>query len=376
MKRGTKRTRGPLTTPSPDPEMIAIDELFLDPINPRLMDADFSIGDQDKILNRLWAEFNVAEIVDSIIASNGFWKHEPLVAVEERGKLIVIEGNRRLAAVKLLSSAERQRAAGASGIPEISTELRDDLQRVPVILRTRRGVWDFIGYKHVKGPQEWDSIAKAEYIARIHEEYKIPLAQIAKAIGDRNATVDRLYHGLKVLRQAEQAGLFDPENRFYQKKGFAYSHLWTGLGYEGIREFLGIKDSAKDERKPVRKEKIKALGEFLLWLYGSNKENIQPLVQTQNPHLRQLDEALRSPRGIAALRRNFSLQSAVDAARGDARLLLDALVAAEKNLREAKGYLATGYSGQQDITDTINNIRSLAVSLEEELAAKKAKKKK
>lgn len=376
MKRGTKRTRRPVAPSSPDPEMIAIDELFLDPINPRLMDADFSIGDQDKILKRLWTEFNVTEIVDSIIASNGFWKHEPLVAVEERGKLIVIEGNRRLAAVKLLLSGERQRAAGASGIPEISTELRDDLQRVPVILRTRRGVWDFIGYKHVKGPQEWDSIAKAEYIARIHEEYKIPLDQIAKAIGDRNATVERLYRGLKVLRQAEQAGLFDPENRFYQKKGFAYSHLWTGLGYEGIRDFLGIKDSAKDERKPVRKEKIKALGELLLWLYGSNKENLQPLVQTQNPHLRQLDEALRSPRGIAALRRNFSLQSAVDAARGDARLLLDALVAAEKNLREAKGYLSTGYSGQQDITDTINNIRSLAVSLDEELAAKKAKKNK
>lgn len=376
MKRGTKRTSEGVATASPDPEMIAIDELFLDPINPRLMDADFSIGDQDKILNRLWTEFNVAEIVDSIIASNGFWKHEPLVAVNERGKLVVIEGNRRLAAIRLLLSAERQRAAGASGIPEISRELRNDLQRVPVILRTRRGVWDFIGYKHVKGPQEWDSIAKAEYIARIHEEYKIPLDQIAKAIGDRNATVERLYRGLKVLRQAEQAGLFDPENRFYQKKGFAYSHLWTGLGYEGIRDFLGIKDSAKDEQKPVRKEKIKALGELLLWLYGSNKENVQPLVQSQNPHLRQLDEALRSPRGIAALRRNFSLQSAVDAARGDARLLLDALVAAEKNLREAKGYLSTGYSGQQDITDTINNIRSLAISLEEELAAKKAKKKK
>lgn len=376
MKPRTKRTQRPVATPLPDPEMIEVDVLLLDPINPRLMDADFSLGDQDKILNRLWTEFNVAEIVDSIIASNGFWKHEPLVAVEERGKLIVIEGNRRLAAVKLLLSPERQRAAGASGIPEVSAELRNDLQRLPVILRTRRGVWDFIGYKHVKGPQEWDSIAKAEYIARIHEEYKIPLNQIAKAIGDRNSTVERLYHGLKVLRQAEKAGVFHPEDRFYQKKGFAYSHLWTGLGYEGIREFLDIKDSARDERKPVRKQKVKALGEFLLWLYGSHKENVQPLVQTQNPHLRQLDEALRSPRGIAALRRNFSLQSAVDAARGDSRLLLDALVAAEKNLREAKGYLSTGYAGQQEIGDTVNNIYSLAVSLQEELTIAEGKKKK
>jgi hypothetical protein len=90
--------------------------------------------------------------------------------------------------------------------------------------------------------------------------------------------------------------------------------------------------------------------------------------------LRQLDEALRSPRGIAALRRNFSLQAAVDAARGDSRLLLDALVAGEKNLREAKGYFSTGYSGQQEISDTIDNVHSLAISLQEELAAAQKKK--
>jgi hypothetical protein len=356
------------------PEMLETADLSLDPLNPRLTDSSYSIRDQDPILKRLWTEFNVAEIVDSIVTSNGFWKHEPLVAVKEKGNLIVIEGNRRLAAVKLLLSAEKQRTIGASGIPTISSELRRDLQRLPVIVRTRRSVWDFIGYKHVKGPQEWDSIAKAEYIARIHEEYGIPIEQIAKAIGDRNATVDRLYHGLKVLRQAEAEGVFDPDDRFYQRRDFAYSHLWTGLGYEGIRDFVGLKESSRTERKPIRKEKIEALGELLLWMYGSHKENVPPLIQSQNPHLRQLDEALRSPRGIAALRRKLPLQAAVDAARGDARLLLDALVAGEKNLREAKGYFSTGFSGQQEIIDTIENVYSLAVSLQEELHAAEKKK--
>lgn len=273
-------------------------------------------------------------------------------------------------------SPEKQRLVGATGVPTISAELEADLKQLPIIERTRRDVWDFIGYKHVKGPQEWDSIAKAEYIARIHEEYGIPLDNIANAIGDKNATVERLYHGLTVLRQAQRAGVFDLEDRYYQRKGFAYSHLWTGLGYEGIREFLGIKDGSRTERNPVPKSKIKALGQFLVWLYGSHDENVQPLVQSQNPHLRQLDEALRSPRGIAALRSHLSLQSALNAARGDARLLLDSLIAAEKNLREAKGYFSTGYRGQQDVIDTINNIRSLAVSLDEELATAETKKKK
>ena len=103
--KGANKTARKSAPVAPDPEMLETKDLFLDPLNPRLTDSDFSIGDQDKILKRLWTEFNVAEIVDSIVTSNAFWKHEPLVAVEERSKLIVIEGNRRLAALRRLRDA-------------------------------------------------------------------------------------------------------------------------------------------------------------------------------------------------------------------------------------------------------------------------------
>jgi len=351
----------------PDPVPTSIDELCLDPRNPRLTGDHYAVADQEKILKRLWNEFNVSEITDSIFASQEFWRHEPLIAAREGGKLVVIEGNRRLAAVKLLLSSKLQKKTGATGIPRITEKLKRKLSLLPVVEKPRRDVWDFIGFKHVNGPQEWDSIAKAEYITRIHEEYDVPLPEIANAIGDRNATVVRLYHGLKVLQQAQNAGVFNPSDRFFQRKDFAYSHLWTGLGYEGVRKFLGISDGSRSEREPVPKSKIPALGELCRWLYGSHEGDIEPLVKSQNPHLRQLDEALRSKRGISALRQGLQLQQAVNASRGDTRLLLDALIAAEQNLREAKGYFSTGYNGQQEIQDTINNIHSLASSLQMEL---------
>jgi hypothetical protein len=369
MKRDARKSYKPSSKSLTDAQPVPTEDLFLDPKNPRLTGSEFSVSDQELILKRLWSEFNVAEITDSIVASGEFWKHEPLIAAKEGAKLIVVEGNRRLAAVKLLLSFEKQRKIGASGIPAISSELEAHLTFLPVIKTERREVWEFIGFKHVKGPQEWDSIAKAEYIVRVHEDYDISLVDIARAIGDRNATVERLYHGLKVLHQARDAGVFDPDDRFYRRKDFAYSHLWTGLGYDGIRTFLGIKDGAKDQPKPVPRNKLPALGEVCRWMYGSHKDNEEPLIRSQNPHLRQLDEALRSPRGIAALRRGLSLQVAINAARGDTRLLMDALVAAEQNLRDAKAYFSTGFGGQQEIADTINNIHSLAVSLQRELKA-------
>src|SRR5712671_6591853 len=83
-------------------EDVSTDELLLDPHNPRLtaftMDARAT---QEEIIHLLWDNMAVDEVALSI-AENGFFKHEALYATKEHGKNYVIEGNRRLAAVKLL----------------------------------------------------------------------------------------------------------------------------------------------------------------------------------------------------------------------------------------------------------------------------------
>lgn len=351
--------------------MVASAELHLDPRNPRLNPNESSPQNECDILKLLWSDWNVREIADSIVTSGSFWTTEPLIAVREGRRLIVVKGNRRLAAVKILLSSRLRDGIGVSPIAGVNHGLLAKIRKLPVVVSTRRKVWPFLAFRHVNGPKEWDSIARAQYIARIHEEFDIPLPDIAKAIGDRNTTVQRLYHGLKVLHQAQDAGVFDPSDRYHQKKDFAYSHLWTGLGYEGIRSFLGITEGAHSKRKPVPESKISALGDVCRWLYGSHAEKVEPLVKSQNPHLRLLDEAVRATRGVAALRRGLPLQHAVNAARGDTRLLLDALVAAEQNLREAKGYFSTGFTGQQEVVETVNNINSLASSLHADVQASK-----
>jgi len=58
---------------------------------------------------------------------------------------------------------------------------------------------------------------------------------------------------LKVLQQAQSAHVFDSADRFHQRKDFAYSHLWTGLGYEGVRKFLGISEGSRSGTQPRTK---------------------------------------------------------------------------------------------------------------------------
>jgi hypothetical protein len=351
--------------PLSPPKDILVKDLYLDPKNPRLAGEDLTVEQQDEIVKLLWRERAVNELVDSIAAS-GYWKYEILFAAKEGGKLVVIEGNRRLAAVKLLTDDSLRNRLSISGIPTLNAADRQKLETLPVIECKREDVWEFIGFKHVNGPQDWDSIAKAEYIARVRNEYKIPLDQIARTIGDRHDTVRRLYRGLMVLQQAEQTGKFDVHDRYNTR--FAYSHLWTGLGYENIRTFLGLTADRGFKPNPVPKNYLENLQELCLWLYGSKKEHKEPIIRSQNPDLRKLDEALGSKNGVAALRSGLPLETALNASRGDERLLREALVLAEQKLKEARGLVLTGFTGEDaELLSKAEVILTIADSIASEM---------
>src|SRR5687767_12799354 len=86
------------------PTEIEVGELHLDPKNPRLADATHT-GTQASILRVMTEQFDLQPLIDSMYRNGFFWE-EPLVAVREplaelkaKKVLVVIEGNRRLAAL-------------------------------------------------------------------------------------------------------------------------------------------------------------------------------------------------------------------------------------------------------------------------------------
>lgn len=352
------------------PEPIKLEKLLLDPDNPRLdPQQEFSIGDQDKTLGFIATEYHLDELFDSIVASGGYWAHEPLIAKPHGKDWVVVEGNRRLAAVKLLAVPGLANRIGYRGVPKIDQKLRNNLRELPVLSGDPAVVWGHIGFKHVNGPKQWDSIAKARYIARIHEQNGFGLDVIAKTIGDRNATVKRLYQGLKVLDEAISLNVFDPEDRFYHQRAFAFTHLWTGLGYEQARTYLGITQTTLSSREPVPKANSRELGFFCRWLYGSRREEIEPYVKSQNPHLRHLIEALSAKPGIEALEQFRPLDKAREAALGDKKLLRRSLEEAERGLKDARSYFATGFEGEEDLAEQIKSILKNAKALRNDLKA-------
>jgi hypothetical protein len=344
-----------------------VGDLHFDPENPRL--AEYGITEatpEPEILHILWDAMDVRELVQSISAS-GFFPHEALIIAEEKGKKIVIEGNRRLAAVKVLLAGSAGPDVGWA-IPELTPNARLALQTVPTIESSREDAWRFLGFKHVNGPAKWSSYAKAAYIANVHKQYGIPLADIANQIGDRHNTVQRLYRGLMVLEQAERDGVYSRENRFRQR--LAFSHLYTGLDYEGIGGFLDIAPKEQETENPVPKAKAKELGELLVWLYGSKVDNKPPVIESQNPDLRRLNAVVSNREAIAALRAGEELSKSFEISRPAESVFEEALLAAKRELSTARAALSTGYDKSDALLRIAGSIANIADDMYEEMERK------
>jgi len=158
-------------------------DLAFDRHNPRLVEFEITNKTTDEeMIQLLWNVMDVHELVLSIAAS-GFFPYEALLVAKEAGKNIVIEGNRRLAAVRILLEPGIV-DSGYVTIPKLAVEVRDSLRELPVLVGTRQDSWRHLGFKHVNGPAKWGSYAKSRYIADVHRKYDVPLDDIAQQIGD------------------------------------------------------------------------------------------------------------------------------------------------------------------------------------------------
>lgn len=226
-------------------------------------------------------------------------------------------------------------------------KIKKQLTELPVIfVDNREEAWKFIGFKHINGPAKWGSYAKAQYISQIRNEFGISLEEIASQIGDTNKTVQKLYQGLQVIEQAESLERFD--RRDIQAPRLYFSHLYTGLNYEGIRDYLSLKDVPPDKKNPIPNESLDNMEYLLTWLYGSKKKEAPSLIQSQNPDLKYLDAVLRNKEAVLAMIDGVSLIQAYEISQPKNKTFEQNLLEAKRALQKAQSYLTEGFDGKDE----------------------------
>jgi hypothetical protein len=291
---------------------VQTDLLDFDPNNPRLAEDGIKNPTESQIIIALAEMADLSEVVESI-AANGYIDIEPIIVQRIGDRFRVLEGNRRLAAIRILQQPSLAKGTGIS-VPEISKEHLKTLKEVTVYaVANPDQARDFIGFKHINGPHKWDAIAKARFAADWYKRESakgVTIAKIARRLGDKHDTVVRLVNGMFVLDQAEEEKIYDVKDR-YPGKRFAFSHLYTALTRPGYREFLGLPEEWRDDDpvpNPVPGDHLDNLKKVLLWLYGSKSDNVKPVVNSQNPDIKNLAAVLSNTRArtIMMLRNDLS----------------------------------------------------------------------
>ena len=347
---------------------VSVEWLVLDRKNPRLVGNDPNASDE-AIIAQLFKSEELGELLQSI-AANGYLDIEPLIVMEKDGALVVLEGNRRLAAIRLfrepdliesIFDQERVRIK----LPTITDDAQATFEEVSVYrVAERDDARSFIGFKHINGAAKWDSYAKGKFAADWYRSGGVSLEQIAERIGDAHATIKRMVNAIYVLEQAESSDIFHITDRVNPK--FNFSHLYTALSRAPYMEFLGL-DAAwaryDPEPNPVPKAKVNNLREVLTWIYGSKEDDAAPVVLSQNPDIKRLGEVLLNAEGLNVLRSSGNLSEAHASTQPAEERFAEGLLRARSSIRDVANSLR-GFDGRdrslvdiaEDIEETIQAI--------------------
>lgn len=311
-------------------------ELHFDPDNPRLPDT-LDASNDSEVIDWMLEDAGLIELMGSI-ATKGYFPAEPLLVMpaDDHNGYWVLEGNRRLAAVKLLlepNMAPRRRAA----VAEMAKVLDDSskLETLPVALfKERSDVTDYLGYRHITGIKQWEPEAKARYLQKL---YKSHMAQqggavykyIARLIGSKQDYVKRLLGALELYTRARDLKVPNLGD------DISFSLLTLALNYTTIVEFLGLENLDHESFDNLKDENLTLLAG---WLYAENPSlNRTALGDSRN--MKYLATAVGHPQGVAALSRGATAEDAALATLDPSDMVLRAIRSSKRNLLSAQAIL-------------------------------------
>lgn len=213
---------------------------------------------QASALNRL-TDDGITELRQSI-AQNGFIPVERIVVRPwqgNEGKYVVVEGNRRTAALKTL---QRESLSGI----EFPHNLSETFDAVPVLLAsdsTDDDLLAIMGIRHVGGPKEWGGYQSASLVYELMARPELTAREVASKLGLTVNEVNRRNRAFSALRQMQNDD--DWGDSVTQEM---YPLFHEAVGQPIVREWLGW-DSTESLFSEDRNREL-----FYSWIAGQDGE--------------------------------------------------------------------------------------------------------
>lgn len=339
---------------------IAVNQLDLDARNPRLVVPEGA--SQVALVTKLFEEESLDELVPSFL-ENGYFDEEPLVVVPRGKRFTVVEGNRRLATLKLLHDEKLRRQVRVGDWPRMTTRQKARLTRIPcVVYETRSDVLPFLGFRHITGAKKWAPFQRARFVSQLVDAGQ-SLEFIQEIIGDTKTSVTKkLYQEYVVFAQLRDELDF-PVAAVRER----FSLLEVMLGQRPIKRYLGMPAGLPRERITaplVPDERIEALLEVTTWVFGDGDR--QPVVGESRDINRLLAPVIANDEAREYLQRTNDLEGAYDRTDGEQKFLLRKLAGLERSLQDVAGLLPL-YAGQDVMKEAVDRVVTIATSLRKQV---------
>ena len=139
-------------------------DLMLDDQNPGFVVLEDRT--QEKIRKYLATYEDVCQLAVAINDYGNLLPGERIVVLQENGKYVVVEGNRRTCSLQMLMSREFVPKGFEHKIPVGSSMLLENCKEIEVdVLADREAAMDLMTKRHIQGVKEWKPLAKKQFFA-------------------------------------------------------------------------------------------------------------------------------------------------------------------------------------------------------------------
>jgi len=244
-------------------EKLDLNALLFDPNNYRFQETkDFVYADpgrfhEKSVQERAYRTLKDTPTLPQLKASilrNGFLPVERLVVTpyaNKNGVYVVIEGNRRLAALRWIADDD---SAGVNIPPEVKA----DLAAVPVIIveGDATGIFQraLMGIRHVSGIDQWGGYQRAKLVVELRDDFHLESGEVAERVGMTAQEVNRRYRAFKALQQMQADDEFGAN-----AKPEMYPLFHEAVSLPTVKDWLGWNETESKFTKPTEVEQFYTL---------------------------------------------------------------------------------------------------------------------
>lgn len=274
---------------------IVINKLFLDPFSPRIADK-FKDATQNEIIQELVKKHGVFKLAKEIVDKKDYPELERYIVIEEDGKFVVLEGNRRLAGYKCLidpgiaPESEREKFKRLSAQVDFTGEEKLEIFIAP----SRQEAIPVLESKHVKFLFEpWSTAMRNKFTRRVKEKSLKPLTgQEKKSIAQAN-----LYEIIKNLELSDKIrDVVNDDKRFKITTFYRIVESSEGkkfLGYTiddkgNVVPYIDPNEFLKGLKRIVKDVALKNVDSRKLSTTGDIKEYLDKIEKKDRPDLSKI----------------------------------------------------------------------------------------